>query len=140
MVTHQRRLWPGSDFSELPLELASMPQVPELVALGAGGGSDCGEGEEGGAGAGEAGWVPPPPGYYSLWAVFDGHNGSAAALMAAEHVTEIVEELLPYGWVVWVGGGRRVGAWVGAWVWAGGRVLGRAGRAGGRRCSRCQYM
>lgn len=37
------------------------------------------------------------PAARSFWCVFDGHNGVAAASMAAEHVTEIVEELLPYG-------------------------------------------
>ncbi len=101
-MTHQSRVWPGSDFSNLPIELA-VPPPPATAAPAAAGLLDI-DSAANGAGAGppraedvtEALGMPPPANY-SLWCVFDGHNGVAAASMTAEHVTEIVEELLPYG-------------------------------------------
>lgn len=89
VVTHQRRVWPGSDYSDIPYDMSGaampLPPVPDIDSA-------------------SAFPAPPSPGaasgaphYYSFWCVFDGHNGAAAATMSGEHVTEILEELLPYG-------------------------------------------
>lgn len=81
MVEHQRP-WPGSDAAVSPTcglargSSGDASDAPSLARCSA-----CG-------GAADQ---------YSLFAVFDGHNGASAARQAAKEVVPVLEERLPQG-------------------------------------------
>lgn len=80
-MEHQRP-WPGSDAASSPLcrglttASSDASDAPSLARCSA-----CGRAAD----------------QYSLFAVFDGHNGASAARLAAKEVVPVLEERLPQG-------------------------------------------
>lgn len=83
LVVEHQRPWPGSDGAASPScgglargSSGDASDAPSLARCSA-----CGSAAE----------------QYSLFAVFDGHNGASAARLAAKEVVPVLEERLPQG-------------------------------------------
>lgn len=92
-MTQLHRAWPSNTALQDPSAplissldpLASQPSTSSHAAAAASGSGSSAVVAAGGLN------------HYSLWCVFDGHNGPGAAAAAAEHVLEILEDFLPPG-------------------------------------------